>query len=68
MKRAKQTNDMIAFVNEYLKVNHIKDENDDVFWIMCRALISAGVYKGFNYYTKDGRLSGGENTDYLQIY
>lgn len=68
MKRAKQTETMINVTNEYLKNNHIKTESDPVFHIVCAGLLEAGIYRGFNYYTKDGRLSGGVNTDYIQIY
>lgn len=68
MKRAKQTETMINVTNEYLKNNHVKTESDPVFIVMTHALIEAGIYRGFNYYKADGVLSGGVDTDYIQIY
>jgi hypothetical protein len=68
MKRTKQIENLIKHVNEYLKNNHINDMSDPVFLVICDALIDNKIYHGFNFYTKDGRLSGGKNTDYIQIY
>ena len=68
MKRAKQTTIIIETVNEYLKNNHIKDTLDPTFTTLTFALLQAKTYRGFNYYTAEGKLSGGVNTDYIQIY
>ena len=68
MKRTKQTENLIKHVNEYLKNNHIKSMSNPVFLVVCSALIDSKIYNGFNFYTIDGRLSGGKNTDYIQIY
>lgn len=70
MKRAKQTQVIVDSVNEYLRNNHVKREDDPVFVVMSIALIEANVYQGFNYFTTDGRLSGGENEkfDHLRFY
>ena len=68
MKRAKQTTIIIETVNAYLKNNHIKDTSDPAFSTLTFALIQAKTYHGYNYYTTEGKLSGGVNTDYIQIY
>ena len=70
MKRAKQTQKIVDFVNEYLRNNHVKREDDPVFVVMNIALIKAGVYHGFNYFTTEGFLSGGDNEkfDHLEFY
>lgn len=70
MKRAKQTQKIVDFVNEYLRNNHVKREDDPVFVVMNIALIEAGVYHGFNYFTTEGFLSGGDNEkfDHLEFY
>lgn len=68
MKRANQTTAIIDRVNEYLRLNHIKTENDPVFSVITSALLQAKTYKGYNLYTVDGKLSGGVNTDYIQLY
>lgn len=70
MKRAKQTQKIVDCVNEYLRNNHVKTESDPVFVVMNIALIEANVYQGYNYFTTDGRLSGGENEkfDHLRFY
>lgn len=68
MKRSKQAQKIIDSVNDYLRVNHIKNESDDVFLVFSYALIQAGIYNGFNHFTDDDRLSGGVNTDHLQFY
>ena len=69
-KMTKQTKTMVENVNEYLKTNHIKNIQDTQFNFMCWLLIKANCYHGFNYFTADGRLSGGENEkfDHLEIY
>lgn len=70
MKRTKQAQAIVNSVNEYLRNNHIKTESDSVFVVMQHALIKANCYQGFNYFTTDGRLSGGENEkfDHLRFY
>lgn len=68
MKRAKQTEAILEVVNEYLKNNHIKSSSDPVFNVMTAGLLRAKVYHGWNLYTAEGKLSGGVNTDYIQIY
>ena len=68
MKRAKQTETIIETVNEYLKNNHIKDISDPAFSTLTHALIRAKTYRGYNLYTAEGKLSGGVNTDYIQVY
>lgn len=68
MKRAKQVEIMVKEVNEYLRRNHISDIYDPVFNMVQNMLLKAKVYQGFNYYTADGRLSGGKNTDYIKFY
>lgn len=70
MKRAKQTQKIVDCVNEYLRNNHVKTESDPVFVVMNIALIEANVYQGYNYFTAEGCLSGGENEkfDHLRFY
>ena len=70
MKRTKQTQIIVDNVNHYLRNNHIKSQGDPVFVIMSHALINANVYQGFNYFTADGKLSGGQNEqfDHLEFY
>ena len=70
MKRTKQTQTIVNNVNKYLRNNHIKSQGDPVFVVMSHALIEAKCYQGFNYFTTDGRLSGGENEkfDHLKFY
>jgi len=70
MKRTKQAQAIVNSVNEYLRNNHVKTESDPVFVVMSHALIEAKCYQGFNYFTTDGRLSGGENEkfDHLRFY
>lgn len=70
MKMTKQIKTAVNAVNVYLRNNHIKEEADPVFSITTYALIDAGCYHGFNYFTEDGRLSGGlnENFDHLELY
>ena len=68
MKRAKQTTIIIETVNAYLRNNHIKDTRDPAFHTLTHALMQAKTYRGFNLYNAEGKLSGGVNTDYIQIY
>lgn len=70
MKRTKQTQAIVDSVNEYLQNNHVKTESDPVFVVMQHALINANVYQGFNYFTAEGFLSGGDNNkfDHLEFY
>lgn len=70
MRQTKQVRMMVEDVNEYLKTNHVKDISDKLFSSMCHLLSRAGCYHGFNYFTADGRLSGGVNEmfDHLEIY
>ena len=69
-RMTKQVKTMVGEVNEYLKVNHIKDEADAEFVMMGWLLLRAGCYHGFNYFTKEGFLSGGRNEkfDHLGYY
>ena len=50
MKRTKQAEKMIDAVNEYLRNNNIKSQNDCVFATFLYALLKANIYNGFNYY------------------
>ena len=70
MKMNKQTKAMVDAVNAICKEQHIKDVHHPLFANMCWLLSQAGCYHGFNFFTVDGRLSGGENDqfDHLQIY
>ena len=68
MRRAKQVEIMVQEANEYLKRNHVADNRDPVFHIVQDMLLKARVYEGFNFYTADGKLSGGKNTDHIQLY
>lgn len=70
MKRTKQTQVIMNNVNNYLRNNHVKSQGDPVFVVMSHALINANIYQGFNYFTADGKLSGGENEkfDHLEFH
>lgn len=70
MKRTEQTQKIVDSVNEYLRNNHVKTESNPVFVIMNAALIEANVYQGYNYFTAEGYLSGGDNDkfDHLEFY
>ncbi len=70
MKRTKQAQKIVDSVNEYLRNNHVKREDDPVFVVMSIALIKANVYHGFNYFTAEGFLSGGNNEkfNHLEFY
>lgn len=70
MKRAKQTQVIVDSVNEYLRNNHVKSQGNPVFVIMSHALINANVYQGYNYFTAEGYLSGGNNEkfDHLEFH
>lgn len=69
-KMTKQVRKMVEEVNAYLRYNHVKDTADAQFNVMCWLLLRANCYHGYNYYTVDGKLSGGENEnfDHLEIY
>lgn len=70
MKRTKQAQAIVDNVNHYLRHNHIKTQNDPVFTVMLYSLIEANCYQGFNYFTADEKLSGGDNEkfDHLKFY
>lgn len=70
MKMTKQVKTMVSFVNNYMRANHIKTQDNHLFNDMQALLLEAGCYHGFNYFTEDGRLSGGpnENFDHLELY
>ena len=68
MKRTKQTQKIIDTVNVYFERNGIASERNDVFNVVSWALTSAGVYSGFNYYDKEGRLSGSDNANHIKFY
>lgn len=68
MKRTKQMESLIAEVNDYLRLNHIKETSNPVFLVVTNNLIHQKLYRGFNLYNSDGRLSCGRDTDYIQIY
>lgn len=69
-KMSKQVRTMVEETNLYLKENHIKNESNDRFNMMCWLLLRAKCYHGFNYFTVDGRLAGGNNDDFdhLEFY
>ncbi len=69
-KMTLQVKAMVKEVNEELKFKHIKNTDNELFNTMCWLLMRAGCYNGFNYYTIDGKLSGGDNEsfDHLEIY
>lgn len=68
MKRTKQIENLIAEVNDYLKLNHIKETSNPVFLVVTNNLIHQKLYHGYNLYNVNGCLSGGRNADYIQIY
>jgi hypothetical protein len=68
MKRTKQIESLISEVNDYLKLNHIKETSDPVFLVVTNNLIHQKLYHGFNLYNSNGYLSCGRDTDYIQIY
>lgn len=65
-----QTKAMVEAVNTYLRCNHVKSEDDTQFNLMGYLLLRADCYHGFNYFTADGKLSGGKNEkfDHLEYY
>lgn len=69
-KMTKQTKAMVEAANEYFRYAHVKDTKDETFSVTCWLLLQAGCYHGFNYFTLEGTLSGGENEefDHLEIY
>ena len=70
VKMTKQVKQMVSSVNEYLKENHVKNQDDRLFSDMCWLLLQSHCYNGFNFYTEDGKLSGENNEkfDHLEIY
>ena len=68
-KMTKQVRTMVEAANDVFKARHLKDERDEMFTTVCYLLIEASCYWGYNYYTKDGFLSGGntESFDHLEI-
>ena len=70
MRRTKQAQAIVDSVNEYLRNNHVKSQGDPVFVIMSHALINANVYQGYNYFTAEDYLSGGNNEkfDHLEFH
>lgn len=70
MKRTKQAQAIVDSVNDYLRNNHVKTESDSVFVVMQYALSRANVYHGYNYFTAEGFLSGGNNEkfDHLEFH
>lgn len=69
MKRTKQTQKMIDYVNMYLEKNHITDDFDDVFLIFSNALVSADAYNGHVYISKSGRLCAynADDIDHIKL-
>lgn len=69
-RMTKQTKAMVEATNEYLRLNHVKAEDDSMFVLMSYLLLRADCYHGFNYFTVDGRHSGGinEKFDHLEYY
>lgn len=69
-KMTKQTKEMVNAVNDYLRYRHVKDTSDHMFSDMCWLLLQADCYYGYNYFTLEGTLSGGDNEefDHLEIY
>lgn len=69
-RMTKQVKSMVTFVNGYLKANRIKNLDNNMFGTMQALLLEAGCYHGYNYFTTDGFLSGGENEkfDHLEFY
>jgi hypothetical protein len=78
-KRTKQLQEMVDYVNKYLKDGYIKDEDDAYFWVMCDLLVKTHTYLGYNFFVhkecSDGQirllLAGScdkNKYDCLQIY
>lgn len=69
-KMTKQVRKMVEEVNEYCRYRHVKDTADSTFNTMCWLLLRSNCYHGFNYFTLDGELSGGDNEqfDHLELY
>ena len=76
MKRSKQMTQMIGYVNEYLRRNNIKNEDDPVFQVTMWSLLDQRLYQGFNYFKlkqigdKTVSVLAGSSTDFdfLQLY
>lgn len=68
-KMTNQVKAMVEATNERMREYHIKDSSDSVFNTVCWLLTKAGCYHGFNYYTEEGKLSGGinERFDHIEI-
>ena len=69
-KMTKQVKSMVEATNDYLRENHVKDEGDNIFSTVNWLLLQANCYHGFNYFTENGRLSGGDNEkfDHLEFH
>lgn len=69
-KMTKQVREMVESVNQRMREFHIKDEQDPIFNATIWLLLQAHCYRGFNYFTADGNLSGGDNEkfDHLELY
>lgn len=70
MRRTKQTQKMIDYVNMYLKKNHITDDFDDVFLIFSNALVNADVYNGHQYINKSGFpcAYNADDVDHIKLF
>ena len=70
MKMTKQVQIIVNEINDYFRQEHIKDESNGAFVHVSWLLSKANCYHGFNYFTADGRLSGGKNEDFdhLEFY
>lgn len=69
-RMTKQVKEMVEAVNHRMRVFHIKNELDPIFDATIWLLLQAHCYNGFNYFTVDGKLSGGDNEkfDHLELY
>lgn len=69
-KMTKQVKAMVEATNEYLRENHVTDIGNSTFSTMSWLLSKAGCYHGYNYFTVDGRHSGGatDKFDHLEFY
>lgn len=80
-RRTKKITELLIDVNDYLRNNKIKNEDDPVFLVIMHSLLRQHLYMGFNYYKdkvitfEDGhseviRVLAGSSTDfeYLQLY
>lgn len=49
-KRTKQVDNMVDAFNNYLNANHIIDDYNETFMVFSATMISANVYKGYNWF------------------